>query len=344
MAIQYQCDEVSNILGKSEKIREICRLIGVVAKTKATVLVQGESGTGKELVANAIHAHSLRANKPFIKVNCAALSDTLLESELFGHRKGSFTGAFESRKGRFELADGGTILLDEIGNMSFPGQAKLLRVLQEDEIVPVGVSTPIKVDVRVIATTNVMLKKASENGAFREDLYYRLSVVTIFLPPLRERKEDIPILVNRFIQLDNCRANRKIKKVSNEAMDILVSYNWPGNIRELKNVIENAVIMESTDTIQVSSLPHYLLTENRQKTIPPEHEFNLKMQLKTYERQLILKALNKANWVKTRASKLLGIDQRNLSYFIKKHHILDPEERRRARGSLSSSSSIDSMK
>ncbi|MGA1875691.1 MAG: sigma-54 interaction domain-containing protein [bacterium] len=333
MVTEYKCEEVSSILGKSEKIREICRLIGVVAKTKATVLVQGESGTGKELVANAIHAHSLRANKPFIKVNCAALSDTLLESELFGHRKGAFTGAFESRKGRFELADGGTILLDEIGNMSFPGQAKLLRVLQEDEIVPVGLSNPIKVDVRVIATTNVMLKKAAENGAFREDLYYRLSVVTIILPPLRERKEDIPILVERFVQMDHCNSNRKIKGVADEAVEALMSYNWPGNIRELKNVIENALIIESRETIQLNSLPHYLLAENRQK-ITPEHEFNLKIQLKTYERQLILKALNKANWVKTKASEFLGIDQRNLSYFIKKHHILDPEERRRARGKI----------
>lgn len=334
MATDFKCEEVSSILGKSEKIREICRLIGVVAKTKATVLVQGESGTGKELVANAIHAHSLRVNKPFIKVNCAALSETLLESELFGHRKGSFTGAFESRKGRFELADGGTILLDEIGNMSFPGQAKLLRVLQEDEIVPVGSSTPLKVDVRVIATTNVMLKKASENGAFREDLYYRLSVVTIFLPSLRERKEDVPILVERFIQMDSCHANRKIRGVSNETLDALMSYHWPGNIRELKNVIENALIIESSDIIQLISLPHYLLAENRQRTISPEHELNLKLQLKTYERQLILKALNKANWIKTKASEFLGIDQRNLSYFIKKHHILDPEERKKARGKI----------
>ncbi len=334
MVSELKCDELSHILGKSEKIREICRLIGVVAKTKATVLVQGESGTGKELVANAIHAHSLRPNKPFIKVNCAALSDTLLESELFGHRKGSFTGAIESRKGRFELADRGTILLDEIGNMSFSGQAKLLRVLQEDEIVPVGLSNPIKVDVRVIATTNVLLKKASENGAFREDLYYRLSVVTIFLPSLRERKEDIPLLVERFIQLDHCNANRRIGAVSSETMESLMSYNWPGNVRELKNVVENALIIERSDIIQSNSLPHHLFVENREKITDPEHELNLKIQLKTYERGLILKALDKANWVKTKASEFLGIDQRNLSYFIKKHHILDPEERKRTRGRL----------
>ena len=192
----------ADIIGKSEKIKEICRLIGIIAKTKSTVLIQGESGTGKEVVANAIYRHSLRNTRPYIKVNCAALSESLLESELFGHLKGSYTGALSDRKGRFELATKGTILLDEIGNMPMHGQAKLLRVLQEEEVVPVGSSRNIKVDVRVIATTNVILKEASEKGAFREDLFYRLSVITIFLPPLRERREDVPSLIENFIRMN----------------------------------------------------------------------------------------------------------------------------------------------
>jgi transcriptional regulator with PAS, ATPase and Fis domain len=324
--------EVSNILGKNSKIREICRLIKMVGRTESTVLVQGESGTGKELVANAIHANSPRSKKPFIKVNCAALSETLLESELFGHKKGSFTGACETRKGRFELANGGTILLDEIGNMSFSGQAKLLRVLQEDEIVAVGTSLPIPVDVRVIATTNVILKKAVQQGAFREDLFYRLGVITIFLPPLRERKDDIPILVRNFIEFENYETKRHIKGMSNEAMEALMEYEWPGNVRELKNAIEHAVIIENSDMIQLQSLPHHIFKRSLDYPSDEIEDFNLKRRLKTYERQLILKALNKADWVKCRAAKLLGIDQRNLSYFIRKHHILDPEERRRIRG------------
>lgn len=331
MPVSLEC-EVSNILGKNTKIREVCRLIKMVGKTDSTVLVQGESGTGKELVANAIHAASRRNNRPFIKVNCAALSETLLESELFGHKKGSFTGACETRKGRFELATGGTILLDEIGNMSFSGQAKLLRVLQEDEIVAVGTSIPISVDVRVIATTNVILKKAVQQGAFREDLFYRLGVITIFLPPLRERKDDIPILVKNFIEFENYETKKDIKGICNEAIEALMEYEWPGNVRELKNAIEHAVIIEPSDTIQLQSLPHHIFKSAWNHTPQDVEDFNLKRRLKTYERQLILKALNKADWVKCRAAKLLGIDQRNLSYFIRKHHILDPEERQRARG------------
>ena len=331
MPVGVECD-VSNILGRNSKIRDVCRLIKMVGKTDSTVLVQGESGTGKELVANAIHANSRRSNRPFIKVNCAALSETLLESELFGHKKGAFTGACESRKGRFELANGGTLLLDEIGNMSFSGQAKLLRVLQEAEIVAVGSSTPISVDVRVIATTNVVLKKAVQQGAFREDLFYRLGVITIFLPPLRERKDDIPILVNNFIEFENYETRRHIKGITPEAMDALMDYEWPGNVRELKNAIEHAVIIEHMDTIRLQSLPHHIFKSSWDNNSNGIEDYNLKRRLRTYERQLILKALNKADWVKCHAAKLLGIDQRNLSYFIRKHHILDPDERRRVRG------------
>ncbi|MFH0924661.1 MAG: sigma 54-interacting transcriptional regulator [bacterium] len=319
------------IIGESQQIKEICRLVGIVAKTKSTVLIQGESGTGKELVANAIHHHSLRINKPFIKVDCAALPEALLESELFGHKRGSFTGAHENRAGRFELASGGTILLDEIGNMSFTGQSKLLRVLQEDEIVPVGSSKPIKVDVRVIATTNVFLKKASEQGAFREDLYYRLSVVTIFLPALRERKEDVPLLASAYLDLYNYKNDRKIVGFSKEALDILTRYDWPGNVRELKNVIENAVVIETKSRISPQSLPFYMVESGWEGTADQEESLNLREQMAAFERRLVLKALNKANWVKKKASEYLGIDQRNLFYFIKKHHIVDPDERRKHR-------------
>jgi len=329
----------ADIIGKSEKIKEICRLIGIIAKTKSTVLVQGESGTGKEVVANAIYKHSLRNGRPFIKVNCAALSETLLESELFGHVKGSYTGALSDRKGRFELANKGTILLDEIGNMPLAGQAKLLRVLQEDEIVPVGSSKTIKVDVRVIATTNVILKDAAQKGTFREDLYYRLSVITIFLPPLRERREDIPYLVEHFIQLNSNEMETKVRGVDPEAMELLIKYDWPGNIRELKNVIENAMIIESRDKIYPDILPAHI-RENHQpaavvsptESIPIDKrllskDLNLRNQLLMYERILILNALDRANWVKSRTAKLLGIDRRNLGYFMKKHHILMPPDR-----------------
>ncbi len=323
--------EVSNIIGKSPKILEICRLVKMVGKTNSTVLLQGESGTGKELIANAIYINSPRNKKPFIKVNCAALSETLLESELFGHKKGAFTGACESRIGRFELANGGTILLDEIGNMSLSGQAKLLRVLQENEIMPVGVSAPIEVDVRVIATTNVVLKKATQERTFREDLFYRISVVSIFLPPLRERKEDISLLVNHFIDIYNYKTKRNIRGISQETMAVLMEYDWPGNIRELRNAIEHAVIIENTEVIHTQSLPASILKGFWNRSSQDIEDFNLKKRLKAFERKLILKALIRANWVKCRAAEFLGIDQRNLSYFIRKHHILDPEERMRAR-------------
>lgn len=332
----------ADVIGKSEKVKEICRLIGIIAKTKSTVLVQGESGTGKEVVANAIFKHSLRNNCPFIKVNCAALSESLLESELFGHVKGSYTGALTDRKGRFELASKGTILLDEIGNMPLAGQAKLLRVLQEEEIVPVGSSKTIKVDVRVIATTNVILKDAAQKGVFREDLYYRLSVITIFLPSLRERREDISSLVDHFIRANSGQIETNVRSVSNEAMECLVKYQWPGNIRELKNVIENAMIIEPSDKIHLSTLPPHV--REHQSPVPNNvvigdfgvdkniltKDLNLRNQLLLYEKILILNALDRAKWVKSKTAKLLGIDRRNLGYFMKKHHILVPPDRQEA--------------
>ena len=319
-----------SLIGKSEQIKKICRLIGLIAKTKSTVLIQGESGTGKEVVANAIYRHSLRRGASFIKVNCAALTETLLESELFGHKKGSFTGAFEDRKGFFELANMGSILLDEIGSMPLSGQAKLLRVLQEEEITPVGWTRNIKIDTRVIATTNVVLKEATHKGDFREDLFYRLSVVTIFLPPLRERKEDIPLLLDYFINFYNTNLNKRIQGFSEDAMAYLMDYDWPGNVRELKNVIENAMIMTENDYIELDSIPSLQFRSHHPS---PSHidmqsaDLNLRNQLKVYERLIILSALQKSKWVKSKTAKLLGIDRRNLGYFIRKHNIVFPEER-----------------
>jgi len=331
MSVDVEC-EVSNILGKNSRILEICHLIEMLGKTEVTVLIQGESGTGKELIANTIHAHSSRANKPFIKVDCATLSDTFLERELFGHKTSAFTGDSYTLKGGFELATGGTILLDEIGNLSLSAQAKLLRVLQKGEIFSLGSSIPISIDVRVIATTNVVLKKAVKQGAFREDLFYRLGMITISLPTLRERKEDIPILVKNYIEFENYEAKQHIEGITPKALAVLMEYEWPGNVRELKNTIEHAAIVENTDTIHVHSLPHYIFKGSRNRASIDSEEFNLKMKRSFYERQLILRALIKADWVKSRAARLLGIDQRNLSYFIRKHHILDHDERRRVRG------------
>ena len=312
--IQYK-----NIVGRSEHIREVCRMIGIAAESDATVLIHGESGTGKELVAEAIHFHSSRSKGPFVKVNCAALSETLIESEIFGHKKGAFTGAIRDRKGKFQLADGGTILLDEIGCMSPTGQAKLLRVLQEKEIEPVGESMPIKVDVRVIATTNLNIEKAIDEGRLREDLYYRLNLFIIYLLPLRERMEDLPSLVKYFIRKYSQELKKTIKEISPDAFSIMQAYDWPGNVRELENAIEYAVIMEKEETFQSSSLPQRILSASQGKT--PFETLNLRRTLEITERETILNALNRTNWVKKRAAQILGIDPKNLSYFLKKHHI-----------------------
>jgi transcriptional regulator with PAS, ATPase and Fis domain len=303
-----------SIIGQSSLIREVCRLIGLVAQTEATVLIQGESGTGKELVAQAVHFHSRRSNRPLIKVNCAALTETLLESELFGHRKGAFTGAIQDRKGRFKLADGGTIILDEIDSLSLPGQAKLLRVLQEKEFEPVGDSTTMRVDVRVVAITNADLTKTIEEGRFREDLYYRLNAFPIRLPPLRERREDIPLLVRHFLQGYSASLRKQIIDIDFSALALMTDYTWPGNVRELENTVEYAVILEKERLLGVGSLPDKLRRE-------PNPDRSLKSRLEIAERQIILEALSTTKGVKNRAATLLGIDRRNFSYFLNKHGI-----------------------
>ncbi len=308
-----------NIVGRSEHIHEVCRMIGIAAASNATVLVHGESGTGKELVAEAIHFHSLYSKGPFIKVNCAAISETLLESELFGHKKGSFTGAIYDRKGKFQLADGGTILLDEIGCMSPTGQAKLLRVLQEKRIEPVGGTKPIKVDVRVIATTNLKFKKAMEEGRFRKDLYYRINVFPIQLLPLKERKEDILPLTKHFLRKYSEELKKTITEITPSAAYILQVYDWPGNVRELENAIEYAFMLEKGETLHASNLPQRVLNASRDKST--FELFNLRRKLEIVEKDTIIKALECTNWIKKKAAKILGINPKNLSYFMKKHHI-----------------------
>jgi two-component system, NtrC family, response regulator AtoC len=303
-----------SIIGQSPQIREVCRLIGLVAQSEATVLIQGESGTGKELVAQAVHFHSRRSARPLVKVNCAALTETLLESELFGHKKGAFTGAIQDRKGRFKLADGGTIILDEIDSLSLPGQAKLLRVLQEKEFEPVGDSSTLRVDVRVVAITNADLTKAIGEGRFREDLYYRLNAFPVRLPPLRERCDDIPFLVRHFLQRYSTSLRKRIVDIDFKALSLMIDYAWPGNVRELENTVEYAVILENEPLLCVGSLPDKLRRE-------PKPDRSLKSRLEIAERQIILEALSVTKGVKNRAATLLGIDRRNFSYFLNKHGI-----------------------
>jgi PAS domain S-box-containing protein len=311
------------IIGQSEKIHDVCRRIGAVAKSDATVLVQGESGTGKEIIANAIHVHSHRGRGPFVKINCAALTETLLESELFGHVKGAFTGAICDRRGRFKQADGGTILLDEIGSMSLSGQAKLLRVLQEHEFEPVGSSVTIPVNVRVVASTNIDLAKAASEGRFREDLYYRLNVFSISLPPLRERKEDILLLAQHFLGQHSRALGREIRTVASQTHAVLIEHDWPGNVRELENAMEHAVIVEKGPVIQPSSLPMNLAKSRSAKNdFKVSPEMGLREKLNLLERQILLETLLQANGIKKNTAAMLGIDARNLPYLLRKHNVV----------------------
>ena len=315
-----EAEDFPSIIGQSEKTRDVCRLIGSVAKSDVTVLIQGESGTGKEIVANAIHAHSLRGGGPLVKVNCAALSETLLESELFGHVKGAFTGAVRDRRGRFKQAHGGSILLDEIGSMSLSGQAKLLRVLQEHEFEPVGSSATTLVNVRVIAATNADLVKAVTEGTFREDLYYRLNVCLVSVPPLRERKEDVPLLAQHFLQHYRQIIGKDIAALSSETHGLLIEHHWPGNVRELKNAIEHAVIVEKGSVISPASLPMNF-TRSRAENDSQAAELGLRDKLNLCEKQILLKTLLRAKWIKKQAAAMLGIDPRNLPYLLRKHRL-----------------------
>jgi two-component system NtrC family response regulator len=316
---RYKFDE---IVSTSNAMEEVLNLAGRVASSNATVLLRGESGTGKELVAKAIHYHSPRAEFPLVKVNCAALPETLLESELFGHEKGAFTGATTRRTGRFEAADKGTMFLDEIGELSSAMQVKLLRVLQEREFERVGGNQTIKTDVRVIAATNRDIEQAMKDGKFREDLYYRLNVVSVVIPPLRERKEDIPGLMDFFIKKYLKENKKNITGISDEARDLFMRYNYPGNVRELENIIERAVVLSKKGIITAADLPIQIRTalqENRPSGEYPKGTLN--ETLDTVERGLILDALKASGGVQTRAAELLGISERVLRYKLKKYKI-----------------------
>lgn len=303
-----------NLVGESEPIREVLQFISKVAPTDSTVLISGESGTGKELAARAIHLNSKRADKPFMAVNCAALAESLLESELFGHEKGSFTGAVTQRKGRLELADGGTLFLDEIGELSLALQVKLLRVLQEREFERVGGTRPIKVNIRVVSATNKDLDQAVTQGTFRQDLYYRLNVVGLEMPPLRNRPQDIPLLANYFAAKFGQICNRRIIGITPEAHARLVSYDWPGNVRELENALERAVVLGATERILPEDLPESVLEAQATVKVPGTKYHEAVVETK---KQIILSAMQQARGSYTEAAKILGVHPNYLHRLIR---------------------------
>jgi two-component system NtrC family response regulator len=319
-----------NIIGKSKPMQDVFQIIKKVAPAAATVLIEGASGTGKELVANALHFNSPRKDKPFVAVNCSALVETLLESELFGHEKGAFTGAVSMKKGRFEIADGGTLFLDEVGELSAGLQVKLLRVLQERVIERVGGVKPIPVNIRLIAATNKSLKAEVAEGNFREDLFYRLNVVPITLPPLRERLEDIRLLVAHFIAKyqDERNTGSSVTGIDREVERLFYEYDWPGNVRELENVIERAVVMSPEEIIQVSDLPKDFIDHAHSTLhmggIPVDA--NLHDTLAMVEQNMIIRALKKANYVQAHAADLLGIGKSGLNQKIKKYKLFDKDK------------------
>ena len=310
--------DFSNIIGGSAAMRKVYDLIRQVANTNAVVLIEGESGTGKELVANAIHSNSGRRDQPFIKVNCAALPETLLEAELFGHERGAFTGAIEQRKGRFELADAGTLFLDEIGDLSPGTQAKLLRVLQNYEFERVGGTKTLHVDVRVIAATNANLAERVQQDRFRQDLYYRLRVVPILVPPLRERPEDIPLLVTHFVKFYSERNNKDVRGVSAEAANVITIYPWPGNVRELQNCIENMVVLSAGPMLGPELLP----TELQQTTVARDQAgFPIGLSMRQIEEKAIRETLASVGGNRMRAAGILGISLRTLHRKITEYGI-----------------------
>ena len=306
------------IVGRSRVIQDVIAKAERVAETKSTVLIMGETGTGKELLARAIHHRSAQRHMPLIKVNCAAIPDTLLESELFGHVRGAFTGAASNKKGKFALADGGTIFLDEIGTMSPSLQAKLLRVLQEREFEPLGAERSQKVDVRVIAATNRDIKRLVEDGRFLEDLFYRLNVIPLVLPPLRERREDIPVLVEHFLHKHAHRSGRKIDEIREEALARLNAYDWPGNVRELENTIERAVVLSRGPVIEAQDITMPGVIGPAPAGLPSQE---LRSNVEWAERQSVQQALVRAGGVKKDAATLLGISQRALSYYLAKYRV-----------------------
>ena len=318
-----QTYDFTNMIGKTDKIQKLFRLVEEVAATNTTVLIRGESGTGKELIANAIHYNSLRVKRPFIKINCGVLAESLLESELFGHVRGAFTGAIKDKIGRFEMANGGTLFLDEIGDISLNMQLKLLRVLQEGEFERVGGTETIKVDVRIIAATNKDLEKAMEEGSFRQDLYYRLNVIPIEVPPLRERAEDIKYLVYHFIEKFNKIYGKNIRDIEPQALNVLEKYHFPGNIRELENLIERIIVLDKTGMIRLADLPPHIRQNNKSMGNGEDADLSqgLNKLVEDYERNLILKALDQNNYNKFQTAKMLNMNRSTFMSKLKKYNI-----------------------
>jgi DNA-binding NtrC family response regulator len=310
--------EFDMVIGKSKAMEKVLDIVRRISSSESTVLISGESGTGKELLAREIHNHSPRKNAPFVVVDCGALVETLFESELFGHVKGSFTGAHETKHGRFEIASGGTIFLDEISNISLNIQAKLLRVIQEREITRVGSTKPIKIDVRILAATNENLADLVKKEKFREDLFYRLSVVPIHIPPLRERKEDIPFLVERFLQKYNKTARKTINSISPAVNKALTEYDWPGNIRELENTIERAVVLSKGTELELENLVYHGITSTSSWLHPVGGKYKT---LEDIEKEYIKSLLQDQHGNKSKTAKILGIDRKTLSAKIKKYKI-----------------------
>ena len=307
--------QFKNVIGRTPQMFQVYKTIARVADTKSTILLYGERGTGKELVARSIHYNSQRSDRPFVTVDCASLVETLMESELFGHVRGAFTGALQAKRGLFEEADGGTLFLDEVGNLTLSTQAKLLRFLQEFEIKRVGGTENIKVDVRVIAATNQFLEPLVKSGNFREDLFDRLNVVPISLPPLREKKEDIPLLIIHFLQKSSEENRKQISHISPEALDILTQYSWPGNVRELRHTIERAVVLSTQPIILPEDLPKKMLEEVKGKEIQFPEEL---LPLREVEKRYVLKVLRETKGNKKKASEILGIDRTTLYRILEK--------------------------
>ena len=327
VGVRYGFD---NIVSGSAKMQELLRMVAMVAPLKTTVLITGESGTGKELIAKAIHYHSPRAAKPMVTINCAAIPDNLLESELFGHERGAFTDAYSKKLGQFELADQSTLFLDEIGEMQPGTQAKILRVIEQSEFTRIGGGQPVKVDVRLIAATNRDLHQGMRDGTFRSDLYYRLNVVSIHLPPLRDRRDDISLLIRHFLRAKSNELGIPEKSFTNEALDLLMQYSWPGNVRELENVIERTMVLSPGVLMMPGDLPHYLATRNggshpAQQSVL-RGETRLSEAVDQFEQELIRSALVQAQHNQTRAAEILGTTRRILKYKMDKLGIVSREE------------------
>jgi two-component system response regulator PilR (NtrC family) len=314
---------MGNLIGKSRKMQELFKMIEVVSATNSTVLITGESGTGKELVAKAIHLNSPRADEAFVSVNCGAFTETLLESELFGYVKGAFTGAAANKKGLFEVADKGTMFLDEIGDTGLAMQVKLLRVLQERAIRRVGGTEEINVDVRIIAATNRDLAAMVAETQFREDLFYRISVIPLHIPPLRERRDDIPLLANHFLAKLNAGSDKKINRLSDEALKKIENYEWPGNVRELENAMERAFILETSNELSALHLPDSVSNNSRLRLAPniPDEGFNLEAYIEALQKGFLEEALRRTNGVQVKAAELLGMTYRSFRHYMQKHSV-----------------------